>query len=266
MKKASCLSPLSVVLLALASSSQLRAQAPADAAPVAQYDVVSVKVDKSESGNLRISSPADGFSATNIDLRTLLQNAYNLKLQSQLTGLPSWAGNARFDVDAKMDPETLAALKKLPRKEAFEQRLAMLQALLADRFQLKIHHETKEMPMYALVVSKSGSKLKEVDASAPQGTSVGPGMFKGNGIPLSSLAFSLGGFLNRQVVDRTGLTGRYDVVLQWAPEGAAAQDSAAGAGPSMLTALREETGLQLDPIRGPVDTIVVDHVEMPSSN
>ena len=161
------------------------------------------------------------------------------------------------------------------------QRRLMMQAMLADRFKLKVHHETKELPMYSLVIAKGGFKLKEADPNDtyPNGVK-GPdgvghsgmmmflnGVLKAQGVPISNLANSLSLQVHRLVVDKTGLTGKYDFSLAWTADGVT-PDNGLGAEtwPSLFTALQEQLGLKLEPTKGMVDTIVVDHVEMPSEN
>ena len=240
------------------------------------YEVASVKVNKAGNGMMSMRNTPDGYSGVNVVLQNLILNAWGLKTASQLVGLPGWGDTTGFDVATKMDAETLEALKKLPLKEATAERQRMMRAVLEERFELKVHHETREMPMYALVAAKSGTRLKaansnEVDANGkgrPGGMSFSPGVFKATGITPDGLAGWLGSNLNRQVVDRTGLTGNYDLELKWSPEGAQMDgaDPQAGAGPSLFTALEEQLGLRLEAIKGPVDVVVVDHVQMPSQN
>lgn len=267
------------------------------AAPV--YDVVAIKPDKTGGGMMRINNTADRFSATNVSLKMMIQSAYELQTADLISGLPGWADSARFDIEAKMDEDAAAALQKLPMEERMAQRRSMMEAMLADRFKLKVHRDSKEMPMYALVIAKGGFKLKDADPNStyangikgPDGVSHAGMMMMGNGTlrsqatPISNLLGPLSVQLHRQVVDKTGLTGKYDVALQWAPEdnqgpaapGAAPAPQPAGpatqavgppasSGPSIFTALQEQLGLRLEPIKGPVDTVVVDHVEMPSEN
>ena len=248
------------------------------------YEVVSVKPNKLGSNSVRISSSSGRYMATNVSLKMLLQSAYDLKMQDQVSGSLGALDDARFDIEAKMDDETVEAQKKLPAKEASEQRQRMMQGLLADRFQLKLHHETKELPMYALVVAKGGSKLKQADPNdtyangikGPDGVSRGGMMMSGRGtidaqaVEIESLARQVGGTVHRIVEDRTGLKGKYDIALKWTPDdmrsAASADNGAADTGPTIYTALQEQLGLKLESIKGPVDTVVVDHVEMPSEN
>jgi uncharacterized protein (TIGR03435 family) len=168
----------------------------------------------------------------------------------------------------------------------------MLQALLAERLNLQVHRETKELPIYALVIAKNGPKFQEgkLGDTYPNGfkglngAPVGAGMMRmgagewtGQGIPIANLVGSLSRRLGRTVVDKTGLTGKYDFTLRWTPddnpvspkEPGGAPDAAAlpdSSGPSIFTALQEQLGLKLESQKGPVETIVIDHVERPSQN
>jgi uncharacterized protein (TIGR03435 family) len=138
----------------------------------------------------------------------------------------------------------------------------MVQTLLADRFQLKFHRETRELPIYALVVAKNGAKLHAVSA-AGLGVGMGKGRFNGRGADMPTLASVLSNELGRLVFDRTGLSGFYDFTLTFEPDDTRAADTA---GPSLFTALQEQLGLRLEPQKGPVETLVIDHAEKPSAN
>jgi uncharacterized protein (TIGR03435 family) len=160
----------------------------------------------------------------------------------------------------------------------------MLMPLLADRFKLIVHKESRSLPVYALVVAKGGPKLKEAKGNAtgalPQHRmSVGFGQISGQGAPISDLVGALSGQnLGRKIEDRTGLVGNYEIELKWSPETTQTQNfssvedglrppaSAPDAGPSIFTSLQEQLGLKLEPQKGSVDVIVVDHVERPSPN
>ena len=254
------------------------------------FDVAAIKLNKGGGHGWMLSGTPDGYSTTNAPLKMLIKYAYDLKMDDQIAGLPGWADSAHFDIKAKMDEDTLAAFKKLSEEDSAKQRRLMLQSLLEDRFQLKVHHVNKQLPIFELVVAKGGSKLKDADPKnlstngikGPDGVAHG-GMMSFDGrhlkaqvVPISGLANMLSNFLNREVVDKTGLTGKYDFTLEWAPDDNQGpkmlngrQDATAYAtdtGPSIFTALQEQLGLKLDATKGPVDTIVVDHVEMPSEN
>jgi uncharacterized protein (TIGR03435 family) len=255
-------------------------------APV--FDVVSVKPNKSESGMIRIMVKPDGYAASNVSLKMLIQNAYGIR-EDLISSAPSWADSARFDIDAKVAGSDVEALKKLTP----EQRRLILQPLLADRFKLKIHTETKQLPVYELVVAKAGSKLREATPGdtyangikGPDGVGrggmmrVGRGQLTAQAVPMSNLANMLSTQLHRTVLDKTGLTGKYDLELNWTPDpgaepmfkgpdsGQHSSDTAQDpSGPTIFTALQEQLGLKLQSAKGPVETIVIDHVEMPSEN
>jgi uncharacterized protein (TIGR03435 family) len=254
---------------------------------VPPFDVVSVKPNKSESGMVRVMGKQDGYSASNVSLKMLIQGAYGIRADL-ISGAPSWADSARFDIDAKVADSDVDALKKL----SPEQRRLILRPLLADRFKLKVHIETKQLPVYELVLAKGGSKLTEATPGntyangikGPDGVArggmmrVGPGQLTAQAVPMTGLANMLSQQLSRTVLDKTGLTGKYDIELYWAPDqadpvfkgpdgslpkGDAAPDSS---GPSIFTALQEQLGLKLQSAKGPVETLVIDHVEMPSEN
>lgn len=222
-----------------------------------------------------------GFVATNVQLTILLNNAYNIR-PDLMSGLPGWANSTRFDITAKVSDPDVTALKNLTR----EQREAMLLALLTDRFKLKAHIETKTLPVYDLVIAKGGSKLKENTALADQSTpGTGPHNMKpgtmvmsdtkltGFATPTSALASTLAYQVGRNIIDKTGLTGRYDFTLNWSPENRApvvggnlADKGSDTDAPDLFTALQEQLGLRLESSKGPVDTLVIDHVEFPTAN
>lgn len=241
------------------------------------YDVASVKPNKSGDNMMRIMNTPDGFSCTNINLKTLIANAYGIR-QDLISGGPGWVDSMGFDVNAKISGEDLAAYKKLTAR----QRNSLLVPLLVDRFHLKVHHETKVLPMYDLVLAKGGSRMKmeppvppspdaakDPEAAKPRGMiTMGPGMLKGEGIPMTSIANQLAYALEATVVDKTGLTGTFDFELKWTPDDAPPANEADSAEPnvSIFAAVQEQLGLKLQPTKGPVDTIIIDHADQPSEN
>ncbi|MCU1320553.1 MAG: hypothetical protein JWM43_202 [Acidobacteriaceae bacterium] len=249
------------------------------------YGVVSIKPNKSGSSMMRMQMMPDRYLATGVPLKQLLLFAYDLKLEDQIAGLSGAVADGRFDIEAKIDEETVAALKKLSQDEVIAQRRVMLQAVLAERFRLKLHQEKRELPVYALAIAKGGPRLKEADPNntypngikGPDGVSH-PGMvmmrrdgLTAQAVPMSDLARVLGNQVHRLVVDKTGLTGKYDIALQWTSDenrGAGMEDAgtAANSDPSIFTALQEELGLKLDSSKGMVDMVVVDSVSVPSEN
>jgi len=241
------------------------------------YDVASVKPNKANDGMMRIMNHPDGFSCTNISLKTLIGNAYGIR-QDLITGGPAWADSVGFDVEAKVSGEDVEAFKKLTGR----QRNSLLQALLADRFHLKVHHETKTLPMYDLLIAKGGSRLKanapappspdaakDPEAAKPRGMmTMGPGMLKGQGLPMASIANQLSYALQATVSDKTGLTGDFDFELKWTPDDAGPTNADTSSEPniSIFTAVQEQLGLKLQPTKGPVDTLVIDHAEQAAEN
>jgi uncharacterized protein (TIGR03435 family) len=249
-------------MLALGQTSD---QSPQDTpAKSPAYAVVSVRPSKPCTG-MQTNSPPGRLSYECVTLWELMFNAYGLTPNdSHTAGLPGWANAAQFDIEAKMDDDTAAALQKLPREEQQKQRERMLQSILVDRFKLKIHHEIKEGPIYALVIAKGGPKLKEWPAGQrPMGVSWSDKRIDIRGGPIERLVFCLSDGVDRTVVDKTGLTGIYDISLKWTPD---SPQAAPDAGPSLFTAIEEQIGLELVSTKGPVDTIIVDHAEKPSED
>jgi uncharacterized protein (TIGR03435 family) len=255
---------------------------------VPAFDVVSVKPNKSGNGGMRIMFNSDGYSATNVSPKLLIQVAYGIR-EDLISGAPNWADSSRYDFDAKVAGPDVDALKKLNP----EQRRSMLQPALADRFKLKVHTETKQLPVFELVIAKGGSKLKEAapgDAytngiKGPDGVGrggmmrMGRGQLTGQAVPIGNLVNMLSQQLHQTVIDKTGLTGKYDLELNWTPDqgsdpmfkgtdGAPARADTApdASGPSIFTAVQEQLGLKLQSTKGPVETLVVDHIEIPSEN
>jgi uncharacterized protein (TIGR03435 family) len=176
-----------------------------------------------------------------------------------------------------MDYATYAKMDKLAREQRRELIHQLFQQLLADRFKLVVHWDTKQLPVYALVVARSGSRLehsKNTDGSASANS--GHGTLAAKGITADNLAARLTTILSREldrmVVNQTGLAGAFDLSLAWSPADRSAAprdastDNAAPEGPSIFTALQEQLGLKLISAKAPVKTLVIDHVEQPSEN
>jgi uncharacterized protein (TIGR03435 family) len=181
---------------------------------------------------------------------------------------PKWLYEARFDIQAKMDSATLEQTQKMSNAERRSFLQGMFQRLLADRFKMAAHWETRELPVYALVLAKSGAKLQPTKLTeSGTHTSSGTGMLTTRGVTMADLARTLtqegGRDLGRDVVDKTGLPGRYDLELKWTPTDS---DPSAEPGPSIFTAVGEQLGLRLESTKGPVEVLVVDRIEMPSEN
>lgn len=246
------------------------------ALPLPTFEAASVKPVKpgDVGGSTFQFIPAGGLKVTNGTLKGIIETAYDVR-DFQISGGPSWVSSERYDISARA-PGELRTRNGAPPDDIGETR-RRLQALLAQRFQLKVHRETKELPVYALVVGKSGSKLVEGTASnAPAGIRRECGQMTGTRASMGNLAFYLSRQLERPVLDRTGLPGRYDFQLDWAPDSApcsaAADGAGAGAaansadGPSIFTALQEKLGLKLESTKGAVEVIVIDHAEKADEN
>ena len=248
-----------LVLLAVIVAGVPIASGQADATLPA-YDVVSVKVNKSDSGNMSINSNTSHYSASNVSLKNLVGNAYGMK-EFLIFGAPGWANSARFDIEAKMvDPDPEAIKKMTP-----EQQRSLLQPMLAERFKLKVHTETRTFPVYELVLAKGGPKFKASPPEEAGGTWFGNGTLGAHAIDMDSLAGMLAYQLHETVLDKTGLTGKFDLTVKWTTEYApdATPESSTA---SLLTALQEQLGLKLRSAKGPVETLVIDSVVMPSEN
>ncbi len=268
------------------------------------FEVASIKPSAGDGRRVGISiAPGGRFTASGINVKWLVQEAYDVR-DFQISGGPDWLTSQRYDIVAKADEPNLTREKIRP----------MLRSLLAERFNLKIHRETKELPTYALVVAKNGPKLRasdvkndaQPDEPAPKavgpGTPTGPahaegqpapvgarrkgasirmgrGRLDGQDISVSEIANLLAQQVGRPVEDQTGLRGKYDFILEWTPdenmrgggpfgdgmahEGAPGGDSS---GPSIFTALQEQLGLKLESKKGPVEILVIDHVDRASEN
>jgi uncharacterized protein (TIGR03435 family) len=245
----------------------LCARAPAQTAvapPI--FDVASIHINNTETDGHHhiINDPAEShFRAVNLPLRDLIQFAYGLP-KSQILGGPAWLDSIMFDIDAKSDPLVDAQLHTLPTGQARQQKQLMVKALLADRFQFKAHQETRQLPVYALVVAKNGPKFKPSEIN---GTTINSGRTSlhvaGSDDTISILARELAQALGRVVLNQTGLSGRYDLTLRWTPDDATPDSSAP---PGIFTAIEEQLGLKLESTRGSVPVLVIDSVEMPSAN
>ena len=223
---------------------------------------------------------ADGVSITGIPLAMLIREAFSTE-DDHIIGEAAWVKSSRFDIEAKVAPDDAPKLKGL----SFAQRKTMLVQLLVDRFGLKYHRETRDLPVYELVVAKGGVKMqpaKEQDPATARHLMMfgGPGKIESTAMKVEDLRHILSQQLGRTVVDKTGLKDNYDFTLTWTPDDAATNmaspgdappvpndDAAAStAGPSLFTALEEQLGLKLESAKGPEEVIVIDHIEQPSAN
>jgi uncharacterized protein (TIGR03435 family) len=245
------------------------------------FDIVTVKLSDPAKDHLALYwRQPNGLKWDGVTLSGMIANAYGVSriVKGQIEGGPHWMDSRAFDINAKVDAETFARWSKMTQPEVDEQRRSMILSLLADRFHLKFHHETREMPALVLRVAKSGSKLQpphpeqDLQAGVPPNriNFFGHGHMEGHSALMSNLTRSLASepeIAGRPVVDKTGLTGGYDFTLRWTPDnfGAAPADPNTR-WPSLFTAVVEQLGLKLTPEKQPIDIIVVDSVEMPSEN
>jgi uncharacterized protein (TIGR03435 family) len=224
------------------------------------YDVVTIKPNKSGGNGWGINTNNDSFSTNNVSIRNLLQTAYGIK-EDLISGVPGPLDSLHFDIQAKIvDYDSSVKLTQ-------QQRQQMLLPILTDRFHLKAHTETKTLPVYELVVVPGGPKFKPSppsDGKRGSGTTIRNHELSVHDRTMESFASTLTDQVKRTVIDKTGLPGNYDFSLKWSAEDSPTADT--DTAPSIFTALPEQLGLKLQPAKGPVETLVVDHVETPSDN
>jgi bla regulator protein blaR1 len=254
--------------------------------PLPSFEVATIKPSQPGATGIRAFGPkgADRFLAMNVTVKDLIDFAYTIDDDRQVVGLSGWMISKRYDIDAKVGDVEVAAMSKLAHLRMMDPYRFMQQSLLADRFKLKVHFETRELPIYALVVAKGGPKLKasKMDPANPAET-VNPGFTEfgvGRAAVTGATMGMLAEILERQpevgnppggrgriVVDKTNLSGLYDWTLRWTPW----QDLSSGElsdskDPSLFTALQEQLGLKLEPAKGKVEVVVIDHIDLPSEN
>jgi uncharacterized protein (TIGR03435 family) len=238
------------------------------------FEVASIKLNKSGDSRVIVLPVRGGrFTANNVPLQYLVTAAYGIK-NFQLSGAPPWLLSERYDIEAKAAGDA-----------SFDAMLAMFQTLFEDRLQLKFHHETKELPIYTLVVSKPG-KLRESDgvcdqqdqpAAAPCRFMILRGHLGSHKATVSQLVDALSRVTDRVVLDKSNLAGMYDINLDYSPDEGQLQAFTAGTNsppppsidpsvPSLFTALQEQLGLKLESGKGPVEILLIDHIERPSEN
>jgi len=237
-----------------------------EANKVYAYEVVSIKPSNPETHGGGTQSRPGSFALTNMPLALLIKDAYELIIDSQLVGLPNWAKEDGYDIVAKADQDTAERLNNLPRKERRKEEQRMEQSILADRCQFKAHEETRVLPVYELVVAKSGLKMKDAPPDEPGSETMRSGQMAVHAMSIETIVDGFAGTDGRLIVDKTGLEDRkFDFELKWTPEEqrATASDDAP---PSLYTALEEQLGLKLVPAKDPVKVLIVDHIERPSPN
>jgi uncharacterized protein (TIGR03435 family) len=259
-------------LSSLAAAPPLRAQT---------FEVASIKQNNSPSTTMKFPFPSGGrFTGTNLSLKTLISFAYSVQ-GFGIAGAPAWLNSDRYDVNAQAADTNVGT----------EQYRRMLQALLADRFKLQAHHESREAPIYAILPARNGSRLHEaregscVDGNLPRAAPqpghevpivcgsffTGPASLDVRKMSMSQIAGTLSILFGRPVVDKTGFTGTYDFHIEFSPEGVGLVPGR-GAGfdvasapddtrPNIFTVLQQQLGLKLESQRAPEDVLIIDHLE-----
>jgi uncharacterized protein (TIGR03435 family) len=236
------------------------------------FEVATIKPTVRTDGAWRLQSTPDGYTGMDVSLLKLAAEAYGISDPKLITGGPSWIDTDKFDLEAKFDTTSIPNAKDL----TYRQRADMLQPLLAERFHLKVHYETRDFPTYNLVVAKGGPKLIETKSedirTGPTGAPICLGgqnartlIYTGVGCRTIDLERLLRSAAGRTVIDKTGLTARYSLELHWTPDDTPANSSRAG-GPSIFTALQEQLGLKLEPSTAALNVLVIDSAEKPSGN
>jgi len=226
------------------------------------YEVSSIKLNNSGSGN---SSGDFGphLKATNYTLKSLVLLAYRIP-EFQLMGGPDWIGTLRFDLEAN----AADGVRNLTPEQIF----SLLRSLLEDRFQLKVHRETREGAVFNLVVGKNGSRLKETAEKGAHSSGSGHGgpdvaEMTGTGYSIEDLIRRLADHVDRPIIDKTNLSGKFDFKLTFDPRPLVSADSLnQSVSADIFTALQEQLGLKLESSKGPVEVLVIDSVQKPSEN
>ena len=255
------------------------AQAPPVTSDQPRFDVASLKLKIENDGVIFDQSQKGRYTLGGYTLAAMIRSAYRVQ-EFQIIGGPDWMNTDRFNLEATYTE----AAGGPPQTDL------MLRTLLSERFKLAVHNETRERPVYALVLARPdrrlGAQLQKstrdcATAKGPEscGSSVGPGFMRLRGRTMAQFAESLarltntGSSLNRLIVDRTGLEGLYEVTLKFTPENIPPPGPTPAGfqpvdpnGPSIFTALQEQLGLKLDAQRAPVNVLVVDRAEKPTGN
>lgn len=242
------------------------------------FEVATVR--ENTSGEIRFQievQPGGRFNAINMTLWQILSVAYPIHGrfpdEIQLVGGPAWIKSARFDIIAKVEGSPALDTNKPgstvtdAERNSVEHIRLMLRRLLADRFQVRVHEEARQLPIYELVIARRGGgpgpalRTAKPDCAPLCGSirSATPGNVTATSVSMGSIAHTMSGWVGRTVVDKTGIDGPMDFTLTYAPEGTPNSNA-----PSIFTAVQEQLGLKLEPTTGPVDVVVVDSAERPT--
>jgi uncharacterized protein (TIGR03435 family) len=261
--------------------------------PRPSFAVASIRPSPPDDNIARRDFRADSFTTEAMTLKQIISYAYGLSFDQELSGGPGWIRTDKFNIEAKPDETETATLSKLSHDDLDQQMRLRVQSLLAERFKMTVSFEKKELPLYKLVIAKGGLKCARVAAKTPL-AALPPPRFHWTALPpppppagytpptpeearaltqtmhmrtqywpfwlvVTALGHEpeLGG---RPVIDNTGLEGSYDCEASWSREGSDGQ------GPSFFTAIQEQMGLKLEPAKGPVEVLLIDHIQQPSEN
>jgi uncharacterized protein (TIGR03435 family) len=238
------------------------------AASAPQFDVAAIHPhNPAPHERSHIVSENGRFTIINVDLKAIIQWAYDLP-ESRIVAGPSWLGSARWDIEAKAE-NALDTQKNYDSEAARQEKRRMVQSLLADRFHLAVHYETRELPIYELVVGKGGPTFLRTRAEGSKFDRWnGRIELQGGDNTVAVLAEQLAEVLGRVVVDKTGIQGRYKMALRWTPDDRAPSSGTSSdeSAPSIFTALQEQLGLKLESGKGLVEVLVIDGAAMPTAN
>jgi bla regulator protein BlaR1 len=234
--------------------------------PLPCFEVASIRPSRPESRNVDWDDSPGRVSITGYSLRRLIRAAYGLKSNAQVLGGPKWIESARFDIVAKADDAETAKMQKMSDADWVKARSLMLQLLLADRFQLKVIQDTRVLPVYALVVVKSGIKFKPAKSGEDGDLSGWGGHLEATGTTMDAFADYLNGvreLADRVILNRTSLTAAYDFNLDWSRDhgDGGSQDSEF---PGLYTALEEQLGLKLEPEKAATEVVIVESASEPA--
>ena len=263
--------------------------------PMPSFDVVSVRPTNPNEELSHGGVSPDSYSAERTTIEQVLDYAFGLGYEHELVNAPSWVTNDRFDIQGKLDGDQVASLRKQSPDDHEEQMRLMVQSMLAERFHLTYHFETRELPVYVLEIAKSGLKCPRDTTSRPaiadpsrprfrwsaapappppppgwhppspseQKTLMQSLHMRTKGWPFWLIVTSLGHqpeLEGRPLIDKTGLEGAYDCEMNWS------QVESDGTGQFFFTAVRDQLGLSLQPSKGPVEVLVIDSISRPSEN
>ncbi|HEY1803357.1 MAG TPA: TIGR03435 family protein [Terracidiphilus sp.] len=249
-----------------AAQTPIPAAPPIPSAPAPQFDIAAIHLHQPMPHERSHIVDSNGsFTTVNVTMKAILQWAFDLP-ESRIVGGPSWLESDDWDIEAKSE-SSIDMQKNYDPAAARLEKQRMVQALLADRFHLVTHTETRELPIYALVAAKGGPKFLATHADGNKFDRWNNRIeLEGGQNTVAVLAEELAQTLGRVVVDQTGIQGRYKIVLNWSPDDLATGSSEPDSGPSIFTAIQEQLGLRLEPQKGPVQVLVIDRVEKPSEN